>query len=230
MSEKVTRENAEKLTRERYQSTDYAETYKKEYVEGVSMKGFRSKIIARNEIDIIERYLTAVVRPGIAVLDLPCGTGKLGSLLSGFDVSIIAGDVSAQMLGLAKSEYTNPDTDFRVIDATDIDIVDGTIDVVVCLRLFQRLPKATRARILSEFNRINNKFLIISYSYDSLWQKIRSLLRGLYVKHRNVFFSENISTIRAELHEAGYEVEDQRFVLPGLSSELIILAKKSATE
>ncbi len=225
--EKVTDDNAEDLTRERYQSASYAKLYKSEYVKSGSLKALRSKIIANKEIRIIHEFLEDNSGPGMKVLDLPCGTGKLGGVLSEIGVDVIAADVSLEMLDLAKNEYRNSNVDYRVLDATQIALQNNSGDLIVCLRLFQRLPASSREKILSEFGRISTGRLIISYSYTSVWQRVRRLLRSLYVKENTVFFSRPISEIISELKKFGYELIDIRYVLKGLSSEVIILVEHS---
>ncbi len=215
----------EERTRERYQSQRYAKQYKKEYVSDLSIKGIRSRIIANREIKVIKTILDSYVNKGMTIMDLPCGTGKLGPMLSNYPVKIVAGDVSKAMLSLAKNEYKVNTVKYKVIDATNIPCGDGSIDVIICLRLFQRIPKETRKKILHEFNRVGKGVLLVSYSHTSLWQKIRTFIRNLVVQNVNVFFSASMEIIEDELAKAGFKVLYTKSVLPILSSEIVVYAQ-----
>lgn len=213
-------------TRKRYQSNEYAINYKKEYVSGWAVKSIRSRIIKNLEINTIRKVLHPLLTPKSSVIDIPCGTGKLGSLLSEYDITIIAADVSNEMIALAKDEYEVKKISFMQIDATNIKMDDNSVNTVVCLRLFQRLDTPTRKKILKEFNRIANKDLVISYSYTSFWQKMRSSLRKLYDVEKNIFFSPTVLELLDEIQKAGFVIKNKKYINPVISSEVIIHASK----
>ena len=79
----------------------------------ISFKGFRSRIIAYREVKIVKSFLTKIVNKGMKILDLPCGTGKLGPILSDFPIEVVAGDVSKSMISLAEAEYQQNKIDFK---------------------------------------------------------------------------------------------------------------------
>ena len=219
--------SAESLTRDRYQTIEYAEQYKKDYTSDLRFKGIRSRIIAYRELKIVKKFLSLIINKDMRILDIPCGTGKLGFLLSNFPITIVAGDISKSMLSLAKNEYDADKINFKIIDAIDIPYNEDYFDVTVCLRLFQRIPSETRIKILSEFQRVCKKNLIISYSYTSIWQKIGGIIKRIFIKRSELLFTENLQIIENELNQFGFEVIDKKMVLSFLSSEIIILAKSN---
>jgi ubiquinone/menaquinone biosynthesis C-methylase UbiE len=212
-------------TIKRYQSASYAQKYTQEYLGGLDLKSLRSRIIAGFEKSIIERLIKGVVENGDVVLDVPSGSGKLGQTLSIFPVKIVAGDISLEMMSLARGEYAR-DKLIKLLrlDARVMPLKDNCIDIVICLRLFQRLPKDVRCDILNEFQRITRRYLIISYSYESITQRMRGRLRGLYDREKTMFCSVSLRDIRLELEEAGFILKKARHVVARLSSEVIILA------
>lgn len=216
-------------TIKRYQSATYASRYKKEYIAGFDFRSIRSRIIANREVAIIREFLGGMGLYGPewqVVLDVPCGTGKLGSCLCRFPVKILAADVSRQMMDLASNEY-DPEKliSFLQFDARNIPFIDGSVDNIVCLRLFQRIPREMRMNILREFRRVVRGNLIISYSYTSWFQRLRLKIRNLYDRERPTFFSESLHEITAELNEVGFAVKDKKYVLAGLSSEVIVIVR-----
>jgi len=210
----------------RYQSQDYAEQYAAEYHGGFSFKAIRSRAIAHREITCIKQLVSSSDPTSDSVLDIPCGTGKLGGILQRSFKSIVAADVSEDMMRLAKDQYGDGPVDFRVEDATQLagDYSDTTW--VVCLRLFQRLEKPTRVAILEEFAKTGAKHLVVSYSYGSAWQTIRKKIRALYDVEKNWFSMPSSAEIDQELRAAGFNPVKSRYVIPGLSSEKIIRCER----
>tara|TARA_Y100001970_G_scaffold72098_1_gene91522 strand:+ start:12830 stop:13498 length:669 start_codon:yes stop_codon:yes gene_type:complete len=216
----------EQKTRQRYKDDSYAKNYKMEYLSSLTFKGFKSRIIAYREIYIIRFFLNKIIRNNMLVMDIPCGTGKLGKILSNYPIKIVAADVSQSMLNLAYNEYSENKTKYEIMDATKIPYKNTSFDIIVCLRLFQRLPLDTRQKILSEFNRTTKKYLIISYSFSTVWQKYRYKIKRLINKKAPKFFSEPKNTIIMELNDFGFDVLESKLVLKCFSSEIIFLAKK----
>ncbi len=82
----------------RYRSREYVRRYKAEYTNGLGPKHVRSRVVAAGEKAAIAQLLREIDPAGSALLDVPCGTGKLGPLLQTFPVHVVAADVSREML------------------------------------------------------------------------------------------------------------------------------------
>jgi ubiquinone/menaquinone biosynthesis C-methylase UbiE len=213
-------------TAQRYQDGSYAVTYKDEYLGGWKFKNLRSRLIARRERAVIKRAFDSVQLSG-TILDIPCGTGKLGHILSKYPVQIIAADISPEMMGLAREEYDSAKVlDFVTCDAADIPLKKDEISSVVCLRLTQRLPVDYRAGILAEFNRVASKYLIVSFSISTGWQNLKERMRWLYDRSGFVSFPVSIGGMEDELRLAGYEIIRSWWVMPIVSSQIIVVARK----
>lgn len=221
MDEKL-RENIE-----RYQNESYALRYKEEYKGGYDFKNIRSRIIAGREIAVLRSLLDRIgIAPGSILLDMPCGTGKLGAALCGYPVKILAADLSQHMMTLASAEYARDKLlGFMRFDARNIPLGAGSVDHIVCLRLFQRLPNDIRMNVLKEFRRVVKSSLIVSYSYVSPFQNFRNSVRKLYDREKQSFYHESISNIRSELRETGFSTRQIKHVLYGASSEVVILSE-----
>jgi ubiquinone/menaquinone biosynthesis C-methylase UbiE len=69
-----------------------------------------------------------------AVLEIACGTGRVSRhLRERFKphVKLIATDLSADMLGIAKSTLNDPSIEFRVEDAQNLSFADNSFDLVI---------------------------------------------------------------------------------------------------
>lgn len=215
-------QNSKKITAERYQADEYAENYKREYATGKNFKGFRSWVIARAECNAVRKVVREIPIVG-KVLDVPCGTGKLGPTLSRFPVKITAGDISESMMKYAKGEYAEEKFDgFELCDVCNLNFPDNTFDTIVCLRLFQRLSRESRIASLQEFARVTKNDLIISYSISTPWQRLKNALKWWHEKGDLIFFHVSRREILAELSSVGFEVKRYQSVLPIISSEVVI--------
>ena len=213
----------------RYQDESYAQKYKEEYKGGYRFKNIKSRIIANREIAVTRSLLedaNITKALGALLLDVPCGTGKIGKILSRYPIKILAGDLSSQMMALAAHEYsTDKFIGFLRFNAQNIPLNDKSVDYIVCLRLFQRLPKDIRINVLREFRRVLKHNLIVSYSYISPFQNLRNGIRRLYDREKQDFYQESIAGIRLELNEAGFILKSIKHVLFSISSEIIILCE-----
>ncbi|MFI5044249.1 MAG: methyltransferase domain-containing protein [Acidimicrobiales bacterium] len=115
-------------------------------------------------------------RPGETALDVGCGVGDVATELAvavGEGGAVIAIDASDAMLGAARrrAEAMGVDVDFRVGDATAIDLPDDAVDVVRCERVLQWVPEYEGA--ISEMTRVlrpGGRIVVI----DSDWSTARA--------------------------------------------------------
>lgn len=78
----------------------------------------------------IPALLAAVnIRNGVRVLDLACGPGYVAAAAKAAGGEPIGVDFSSEMLRLARAR--NPDIEFRVGDAQELDFVDASFDVAI---------------------------------------------------------------------------------------------------
>jgi len=209
----------------RFRNREYARRYKAEYTKGLAPKHIRSRVVAAGERAAVAQLLREIDPAGSALLDIPCGTGKLGPVLQTFPVHVVAADVSREMLTVAGDEY-DPAQLLRVLqcDAKALPLKQGSVDVVICLRLFHLLPPAARRMILDEFRRITRGQLLVSYSYGSGLQRIRRAVRTLYARESRRLFHVPLSDVMKEIEAAGFKPRRWKYVMPVLSSEIIVSA------
>ena len=100
----------------------------------------------------------AAVKPA-GLLDVPCGTGRLSSVLAATGVPITSVDVASPMLAAL------PDTARRVqASAAELPFADRSFDVVVCCRLLHHLqtPEDLQ-RVIGELVRVSSRLVIASF-------------------------------------------------------------------
>jgi len=210
---------------DRYRRREYARRYKAEYTAGLTPQHLRSRIIAGGEKALIARLLREIDPADSVLLDVPCGAGKLGRLLQSVPVHVVAADVSREMLGIARAEY-DPAQLLRFLqcDAGALPLKDGSVDMIICLRLFHLLAPERRRMILDEFRRVARGQLLVSYSYGSRLQQIRRTVRTLYARQIGGRFHVLVGDVMREIEAAGFTLRTWKYVLPVLSSEIIVHA------
>ncbi|UTI63234.1 methyltransferase domain-containing protein [Paraconexibacter antarcticus] len=103
---------------------------------------------------LVRRALAAA--PGEHVLDAGCGPGffcaeLLGEVGPGGQVS--GTDLSPQMLALAERRCAgHENATFRPADATELPLVDATVDAAICVQVLEYVPQVHAA--LSELRRV----------------------------------------------------------------------------
>jgi SAM-dependent methyltransferase len=93
---------------------------------------------------------------GGTCLEVGCGTGRMTRVLAERFDTVIAVDVSAEMLALARRTATSSNVDFRPVGGERLDsVADGEADVVVCYLVLQHLPaRRLVAAYLADFARV----------------------------------------------------------------------------
>ncbi len=101
--------------------------------------------------------LQAISRlPSGRVLDVGCGTGYLTQHLGG---EVVALDQSAAMLDIARERV--PWADFVLGDALNMQLADGSFDLVFASNFYGLLREAERKRFLDEARRIAGEIVVV---------------------------------------------------------------------
>lgn len=107
---------------------------------------------------LIKRLRTAGLEllppaPGMAVLDVGCGTGVQLSVYqeAGCEVSCV--DMSPAMLGVARRRLGD-DADIREVDGTALPFSDDSFDLATVSFVLHEVPSKDRERIVEEMRRV----------------------------------------------------------------------------
>ena len=150
----------EKDTRNAYRNKTKAKAYKTQYTQGSKWARFT---MWRQKKIIQDMLHACSLRNVDKVLDIPCGAGYIGSVLSENQALIVASDISLEMMELAKNEYNkNRFRGFVQADITKSPFSADYFTCVIVLALMHRLNETIRAEVLSEVVRMAKKYVIIS--------------------------------------------------------------------
>lgn len=169
----------EEETRTFYQNDAKAQEYHAWYTTRGGLNGWRFRHIAQKERDAVARLLRLV--PHARVIDVPAGTGKMAPVFKASSSTVLACDVSQNMLSFAEAEYrrVGVDAEFKVLDLEFASTqITEPVDVTVCVRLMHRLPEDLRTRMLGEIAKLS-KHAIVSFAVDSPYERFRRRLRRM---------------------------------------------------
>ena len=163
-------------------------------VEEYTGRSGKNAEFLRTLFPIEERvFLQHFPPPPAQVLDLGCGAGRTSDPLVQRGYSVVAGDISPEMIAHARQRY--PHIDFRVLDAVALDLPPDTFDVVFFSfnGLDYVYPFPHRLRALREILRVLKPGGLFVYSSHNLVGQLaripRSWGRGTYYQLRFIYHS-----------------------------------------
>ena len=217
--------NYEQDTKDAYRNKTKAKSYQDQYIKGMKWARFTMWRQKR----LISRLLSECnLRDSDKVLDIPCGTGYIGNLLSKTPAQIYASDISLEMMDLAYGAYeTDNFHGFVQSNITENPFKKNLFSCVIVLALMHRLPKEVREKALTEIAHLSNKFVIMSYSLESPLQKLKQwLLKTIQPSHIPAPSSLPLQDIIDELNAPGLSVRSTHHVVYFLSAKIVFFLEK----
>ncbi len=214
-----------KETLHAYQHTKRAEQYKKFHTQQLSWGRFVTFLEQRAIRKELSNYnWTASDR----LLDIPCGTGVLGSLLNYFPFQIWASDISLEMMELAKGEYpVDRFVEFKQADIINTKFNRDYFSCVITLGFFHRVPLHIKQSSLREIYEITNKIAIVSCSVDTPLQRLKHKVLSL-VKNNHVPAPcpVTLKEFVSECRNQGFQVKRSFMLVPLFSSHALFVLQK----
>lgn len=217
--------NYEKETRNAYRNELKAKEYHEQYTKGAKWARFT---MWRQRV-IIEKIIKQCnFKKTDKILDIPCGTGFIGQILCKSPASIVASDISSEMIKQAYGEYRGDNFNgFVQCDITQPPFRKESFDCVILLAFMHRLPKEIRCKTWEEVVSLSKKFVIVNYSLDSHLQKLKQwLLKRVRPNHIPAPSSLPLQDIRNEIKSYGLIVWRVFNVAPLFSAKILFLLEK----
>jgi len=105
-------------------------------------------------IDVLKRYVG--INPGDVILEIGCGVGRVGKILSSQCAQWIGTDISGNMIKYAAERLAGIDN-IKLIELSTVglsEIADNSVDLVYCTVVFMHLYEWDRYRYVLEAFRI----------------------------------------------------------------------------
>jgi 2-polyprenyl-3-methyl-5-hydroxy-6-metoxy-1,4-benzoquinol methylase len=153
----------------------------------------------------------AGLKPGMSLVDIGCGSGRLASSLRDFPVSYLGTDVVQKLLDYAVSQSP---ADFRFLRHTELTVPaeSGSVDMICAFSVFTHLQHTETYLYLSDFLRALKPggtvvFSFLEFSTDHHWPVFASTVEQFKAKtmpHLNMFIERNVINVWCE--HLGFEV------------------------
>lgn len=164
------------------------------------------------------------------MIDLACGTGRISEFLAARGYQLTCGDISDEMLRVAKARLESAgarDAAFLHVDIYKIEQPDASFDCVSAFRLFQHLTSEQRSKALREMARISRRFVLVNVMHTSKYYEAVRTLRRLLGRYATRYTSSQEQTDQ-ELRYAGLKVVKSIFTQPGFNGNRVLLLEKIA--
>lgn len=161
-----------KAYQQNYETDQRAAAYNAKYRDR-----WNKRISTRREFNLLEGMLRKLGRSE-ALLDLPCGGGRLSPAMAGHTDLLIEADVAVGQVryGRAHGRVSTRQV-WMTASAFHIPLRNGSVDGALCVRLTHHLSsEAEREEVVRELLRVSKRFLIMSFfDYSSPKNTLRRL-------------------------------------------------------
>jgi ubiquinone/menaquinone biosynthesis C-methylase UbiE len=185
------------------------------------------KRVDRRERRILAGFLEEAGCQGL-VLDLPCGYGRMGDLISETGARVVHADLDPKRVRRARQQHPESQG-FVVCDATGIPFRDGALRGIVAIRLLQHMPdKEVLEAVLAEMARVSSGFLLVSYySRAALHRFQRPLRRMLWRRMKRHVLMVDDRELEKLARRQGLSLVRRRRLLPGIHAQTFALFRPS---
>lgn len=177
---------------------------------------------------IVDQY----VRPGMNVLDLGCGNGRLAELINKSKARYLGMDVSSELIALAQHQY--PQNQFRVSSIMNIDAPDDTFDLVFLIASFHHIPSQHyRIQALEEITRVTapgGRIIMLNwnrhqwrYSANRWMWNLKKMLRMNDMDKNDVLvpWKDNKGNVLAERYYHSFTVREMQRLAQAASLTIV---------
>lgn len=164
------------------------------------------------------------------MLDLACGTGRISEFLATRGYQLTCGDISDEMLCVAKTRLASAgagNVAFLKLDIYNTEQLAADFDCVSAFRLFQHLTSEQRGQALREMARISRRFVLVNVMHTSTYYETVRKLRHVLGRYTTRYTSSQDETDR-ELSHAGLRLVKSVFTQPGFNGNRVLLLEKKA--
>ena len=208
--------------RAEYQDANVAAAYDQERFTSLSGRVFQWA--ERRSLNKLVRLIPR----GSRILDAPCGTGRLMDLFLQRGLAILGGDISAQMMGVARRRTIqwNGRVTFARMDFAEVPLIDKAVTATFSMRFLPHIEPEERVRMLREFRRVSERWIIISLSLSTPWHRLRRRLKDCFGLPKPVRHPVTNSMLSKELAQAGLREVLRVWTCPVLSEQVVLVCER----
>lgn len=186
------------------------------------------RIVSSAELRLVRKMLGRHAPMSPAVLDVPCGAGRLWPAFEAVAASSVGVDILPGMI--AGLRATSPGARALAASANLLPFGDDTFDVVVCMRHFHHAwTWGVRHEFLSELARVTRRHVLVSLYTPCLAHTLEKSLLGRVKKRekKTTLRFTRRPEIEAAAGDAGLRVVAVRRPLPLVHAQTMVMMEKA---
>jgi SAM-dependent methyltransferase len=184
---------------DRYLSPDGCHHYLAKY------RRWRKRLAHRHECGLLDKLLGRAGRM-TSLIDVPCGPARFFDVLSRHTDELHLGDVSPEMLALAREQTGDRAAGYHRINLVDDDPPPRRFECVVSIRLMHHLysPDA-RSAYLNSLERLSERWVVMTFRHA---RAVRTLTRQFTRCFSGELFlaALTFSQLRNEMADRGFRI------------------------
>ena len=109
----------------------------------------------------IKNDLKNIIKEGMNVLDLGCGTGITTRYIAGLKAKVTGVDISLTLIEFAKENSNHENIEYLVHDITDFNLGKKTFDAICLIDIMEHIPIEKIPKLIENIERYSHKNTII---------------------------------------------------------------------
>jgi 2-polyprenyl-3-methyl-5-hydroxy-6-metoxy-1,4-benzoquinol methylase len=170
---------------------------------------------------------------GAAIVDAPCGTGRLAEPLLSTGYRVHGVDISDAMLDIARGRLHRfgDRFDTEVCDVKKIGTaVSAKYDGALCARVLMHFPLDQQIEFLSGVAKLSKSVVVINHSLDSPYQRLRRRVKHWLGHQASANFPITDQQIGILLDKSGLREIARHRLISAISEAVYIVAERTAPE
>ena len=210
-----------------FQEHEVVEYEKKRY------RGWDQRLVHNREQRILKRYLRKIIKASGEILDVPCGYGRFSKLALDQNLCLVSSDISFHMVKRTceNTRESSHATGLGVVaDAKQgLPFRDRVFAGVLSMRFFHHVHAGgDREKILREFARITDNWIILSYYQTNFLHLLQRKFRRVVKKSRTKIKMIPRAEFKKEILRCDLELVRITPLFKGLHAQHIALIQKPA--
>jgi 2-polyprenyl-3-methyl-5-hydroxy-6-metoxy-1,4-benzoquinol methylase len=171
------------------------------------------------------------IPPGGAVLDLPCGTGRIAQLLLDQGYRVTGMDIAEEMLEVARGRLQSYGDRFatKTVDAFNLPAVAPKFHAALCARVLMHFPLDKQAQFLNGVASLTDGPIIFTQSFVTSYQRTRQRIKRILRIRSKVRYPLTPVSLPTVLADAQLELERMHWIAAPISEAAIFVCTRTTS-
>lgn len=142
----------------------------------------------------VKKDLKDIIKEGMNVLDLGCGTGITTKYIAELGAKVIGVDLSPKLIEFAKENSNHPNIEYRIADITNLSLDKKRFDVICLIDIMEHIPMERISGLIEGIKRYSQNNTIIYLNIPDA--RLQSWMRNKYPERLQIvdeaYFMANI--------------------------------------